>query len=162
MTDVAPRVLLELAGAQGELTAMLRDHPPAPGARVPIGAFEAFVGDPRLTALRVYHVLTPNDVAQSVPWELEGRAGTKEHLDITMTPHVSGATPGGVRIEVDVRGHAHTTVVVRDQESVVFSGFSVPLAESTEALFVLTPYVVWSDADSRRLLECMRAVRGRN
>ena len=153
-TGTAPGVFIELAGAQGQLSAILRDHPPPAKDPAPTAGFEAFIGDPRLKSLGVYHVLTPTDVPQSVAWELEGRDGAKERLDITLTPHVSGPAPGGVSIDVDVRGRAHTTVVVRDQQSIFLDGFSVPLASGTQAVFVLTPYVLWNDADFTRLLEC--------
>lgn len=156
MASTAPGVFIELAGAQGELAAILRDHPPPPANTRPTGGFEAFVGDPRLRSLGVYQVLTPTDVPQSVPWELEGRDGAKERLDITVTPHVSGPAPGGVSVEVDVRGRAHTPVVVRDQQSIFLGGFSLPLAQGTQAVFVLTPYVLWNEADFGRLLECKR------
>lgn len=156
VTDATPRVFIELALAEGDLMVILRDHPAGASDISSTGAFDALVSDPRLKGIRVLHVITPNDVPQTVPWELEGSEGAKERLDITVTPHVNGPAPEGVRVEIDVGGHAHTTVVVRDQQTTVFGGFSAPPLAELHAVFTLTPYVLWNEADLGRLLECKR------
>lgn len=156
----APRVFIEVAAAQGELSALVREHPPVGLDVAPGAAFDAWVGDPRLKRLNVFHLLAPNDMPASARWELEGREGGEEPLDIIITPHVDGPAPQGVRMQVTMAGLAHTTVVVHDQQSVVFGGFPAPIPPGSQALFVLTPYVIWNDADLGRLLECKRRWAG--
>lgn len=150
--DTSPAVFMELAGAEGELAAALRNDPPLPSDVAPT-AFEAFVGDPRLKQVRVYHLLGPSDVPQTVQWGEAAGDGKQEPFDITIVPHVDGPAPAGVRMQVTMLGGAAvTTVVVSDQQSVVLA----PAVPGHQALFILTPYVLWNEGDVGRLLACKR------
>jgi hypothetical protein len=170
----APRVFLELACAQGDPAALLAPHP-APHGSAPNSWLEGFLADPRLERISVLHVLAPNDTSRTLAWDLERHDGSVEPWSVTLTPHVNGPSPAGVRVEVTLTptkageggatreaseqgaaGRANTTVVVHDQQSVVLAGFAPPTSTATQTMVVLTPYVLWDEADLASLLECKR------
>jgi hypothetical protein len=161
---------MELACAQGDPAALLAPHPAVPGSGQNTW-LEGFLADPRLERISVLHVLAPNDASRTLQWDLERHDGSVEPWSVTLTPHVNGPSPAGVRVEVTLAptragqakaseqgaaGRANTTLVVRDQQSVVLAGFGAPTSAPTQAMLVLTPYVLWDEADLASLLECKR------
>jgi hypothetical protein len=171
VANAAPRVFIELTAAQGDLMALLRNHPPGPTPMSPTAGLERFTDDPRLERLSVLHVIVPNDTPRIMPWEADMPDGSREQWAITVTPHVNGPAPAGVRVEVVLSAgtppeagaaaaagaeRARTTVVVHDQESIVLGGFTASATAGPRGTLVLTPYVLWEEADLWRLYECKR------
>jgi hypothetical protein len=81
------------------------------------------------------------------------------HVEVQILP----APPPGVapdQWQVPPDCGARTTLVARDQQLFVLSGF--PQSERGELVTTLTPYVIWEDSDLQRLAECKRKSRDRN
>ncbi|HWP07306.1 MAG TPA: hypothetical protein VNN72_16255 [Polyangiaceae bacterium] len=113
--------------------------------------------------MAIHHVLAKNAEPQTVSWNVETQfvGGSSELVpwDMKLTPHIVATSPVSVRLEVDIAGGtlAHTTVVLRDQQTVILEPTGNPKPTSTtRAILAVTPYVLRDDADVRRLLECKR------
>ena len=114
-----------------------------------------------------------------------------QRWDISVTPHVSGRSPVTVSMEVQLLPvpppgtaagaagaagpssarrawqiaptcGARTTLVVRNQQLIVLTGFPVSASASVDLMTTVTPYVIWEDADLERLLECKRKLAQTN
>jgi hypothetical protein len=134
------------------------------------------LNDPRLRIPRILHVLAPEGEARTVAWDVEkhdreGQCPEVERWDLTVTAHVDATQPSNVRLDVArspapplgtrpedwyVPEHrrAQTTVVVRDQQTVVLGGLGEPAVPQAPATLLVTPYVIWEEADLRRLFQC--------
>jgi len=169
------RVYVELATLEGDLATIQSSNPAGvQGASEP-RTFSQMLADPRWKTVSARQVIGSDGVRQTFPWDLEpprvaAECPASERWNISMTPHVTGHSPAMVRVEVEIlpalpeaaprapRVHsecgAHTTVVVRDQQALILSGFPAPAAGKLGLVTALTPYVIREDADLQRLLEC--------
>ena len=136
------------------------------------------VADPRWEAVSVRHLIAGDGVRKTFPWEVEPPSGSSgcpaaERWDVSVVPHVTGRSPVTVSMEVRILPApppgmtagtwqvpptcgTRTTLVVRDQELIVLSGFPASAGASARVMTTVTPYVIWEDADLERLLECKR------
>jgi hypothetical protein len=168
-----PRVFVEVAGVEGDLATIMRTLPLATDGAVPSQGFDPLVHDTGIKSVSVHHVLTKNDTLETLLWDFEqlDSAGKTQRVrwDMKLTPHVVTSSPVSVRLEVtllsaplnDVPSDAspadptlaQTTLVVRDQQTIVLGGFG-ERKPAPRTVFAVTPYVVWEEADMQRLYEC--------
>jgi hypothetical protein len=169
------RVFVEVATVRGDLNEVLRGAPPVPSSTA--ATFAELLRDPRLEMPRVGHFLVANDASQTIAWDSEkpsatGRCDEANRWDLTLTAHADGERPASVRLEVSLapapplgtppeswqipeHRRIHTTVVVKDQQTVVLGGVAEPGApSSSRSILLMTPYVVREQSDLKRLFEC--------
>lgn len=170
------RVFVELATVRGDLAQVLRGAP-APTSNA--GTFAELLRDQRLEVPRVQHLLVANDAPETLAWDSEkpsasGGCAELDRWDMTVAAHADGESPAGVRLELSLapapplgtppeswhippHRKVHTTVVVKDQQTVVLGGFPVAGAGmSSKSMLLVTPYVLREQSDLKRLLECKR------
>jgi len=175
-SSAPPRIVVELATLKGDLFAIQRPATAgAPGAVEP-RTFSQMLADPRWIAVSGRPVIASDGIRQTFPWNFEpprvsAECPASEHWNLSMTPHVIGHSPASVRIELQILPApppdaapdapdvplacgVRTTVVVRDQQVIVLSGFPASAGTQTGFVTALTPYVIWEEADLQRLLEC--------
>jgi len=158
---------------QGDLATIMRTLPLATDGTVPPLGFDPLLHDPGIKGVSVHHVLAKNDTLETLLWDLEqqDRAGKAQRVrwDMKLTPHVVTSSPVSVRLEVTLLSApvdsmpsgappadpklAQTTLVVRDQQTIVLGGFDDPRT-LPRTVFAVTPYVIWDEAGMRRLYEC--------
>ena len=173
-SSTPPRIFVELTTLEGDLASIQR-----PSAAVKQGGaaphtFSQMLADPRWKAISVRYVIASDGTRHTFPWEfgpphVTRECPTSERWDLSITPHVTGRSPVAVRVDIEIfptlppgaapdSSHvppecgARTTLVVRDQQLVVLSGF--PASAGVGLVTAVTPYVVWEDADLARLVEC--------
>jgi len=173
-----PRVFVELATLEGDLLAIQKPSAAAGQAASAPRSFWQMLADPRWRAINVRHIIASDGISQTFPWDFEPpRASSTCPADarweLSMTAHVIEQSPVTVRIDVQIAPApppgtapdtwrapldcgAKTTVVLRDQQLVVLSGFPTSDRPSSGLMTTVTPYVIREDADLRRLLECKR------
>jgi hypothetical protein len=171
-----PRIFVELATLEGDIAVIEQ-----PNAAVEEGAaaprtFSQVFADPRWKAISVRHVIASDGVRQTFPWDFgPPRASTEcpanEPWELSMTPYVTGHSPVMVRVDVQLLPAprpgaatktsqvppgctARTSLVVRDQQVIVLSGFPPSAGARAGLVTTVTSYVVWEDADLQRLVEC--------
>lgn len=173
------RVFVELATVTGDLEAVMRkptlvrgDGPSDPEPP----RFSDLLTDPRLTIPHVSNVLATNDSPTTVSWDIaradgNGGAPESERWDLTLTAHMEPTQSQDVRLEITLvpapplgtpegswsvpeHRRVHTTVTVKDQQTVVLGGFSKHRQHPDQSVLVVTPYVIRSDADLHSLFEC--------
>lgn len=171
-----PRVFVELATLQGDLPLVQEGTAPAGEGPVKHRTFSQMLAQHPWRAVSVRNVIAPDGVGQTFPWDFDPPDGStgcpaSEGWELHMTPHVAGRSPLMVHLEVQIlpapppgvtpdAWHvppscgARTTLVARDQQLVVLSGFPQP--ERGEPVTTVTPYVIWEDTDLQRLAECKR------
>ncbi|MET0595854.1 MAG: hypothetical protein ABW133_24355 [Polyangiaceae bacterium] len=171
-----PRVFLEIAAVEGRSDG----RTPLPGPR----EFAEWLNDPGHGGRSVGGLLATNEVATRMPFDIESSGGDVNgrplsRWDLAVTPHVSDAPSAEVRIDLAVeaahpagaagasppsspaspaRG-ARTTLVIRDQQP-AFIGLDPAISQAPKErpwMLLLTPYVVRSDEELRRLFECRMA-----
>ena len=121
-------------------------------------------------------VLATSDAPATVQLEFsrtDGKNGCPEtdRWDLTLTAHLQPVKPTDVVLEItlvpappqgnseifwSVPEHcrAHTTVIAKDQRLGTLGGFAHEQLRTEKTTLVVTPYIIWSDADMRDLLEC--------
>lgn len=171
-----PRIFVELATLEGDVASIQQPNTTAgQGAAAP-RTFSQMLAGPRWKAISVRHVIANDGIRQTFPWEFEPpRASTEcpasERWELSLTPHVAGYSPVMVRVDLQIlptpppgatpnTSHvppacgARTTLVVRDQQLTVLSVFPASAGGRVGLITTVTPYIVWEDADLRRLVEC--------
>jgi hypothetical protein len=171
-----PRIFVELATLEGDVASIQQPNAAAgQGAAAP-RTFSQMLADPRWKALSVRHVVANDGIRETFPWEFEpprasAECPASERWELSMTPHVTGHSPAMVRMDIQILPArlagaipdtsqvppdcgARTTLVVRDQQVVVLSGFAAAAGARADLMTTVTPYVVWEEADLRRLVEC--------
>lgn len=136
------------------------------------------LADAQWKAITVRHMIAADGTRQTFPWEFDPpRASTgcpaADRWDLSIAPRVTGQSPVMVSIELRIlpppppgmapdAWHvpptcgARTTLVLRDQQLIVLSGFPAFAGASAGVVTTVTPYVIWEDRDLERLLECKR------
>jgi hypothetical protein len=171
-----PRIFVELATLESDVASIQQPNAAAgQGAAIP-RTFSQMLADPRWKALSVRHVVANDGIRETFPWEFEPPRASAEcpanqRWELSMTPHVTGHSPAMVRMDIQIlparlagatsdASHvppdcgARTTLVVRDQQVIVLSGFPEAAGASVDRMTTVTPYVIWDEADLRRLSEC--------
>lgn len=170
-----PRIFIELATLEGDVAAIQQPTPTAGQTATPPRTFSQMLADPRWEAITVRHLIAADGVRETFPEAFEpptvsSECPTGQRWDIIVTSRVTERTPVMVSVELRIQPAgatpdtvhvppacgAQTTVVVRDQQIVVLSGFPPSGGANTSVMTSLTPYVIWEDADVERLLECKR------
>lgn len=173
-----PYIFVELATLEGDVTSIQQPNAAAGKSAAAPRTFSQMLADPRWKAISVRHVIANDGIRQTFPWEFEPprasaecRASERWGWELSMTPHVTGYSPVMVRVDLQIlpaappgapRDTSHvppdcgvrTTLVVRDQQVVVLSGFPASAGATVGLVTTVTPYTVWEDADLRRLIEC--------
>jgi hypothetical protein len=171
-----PRIFVELATFEGDMASIQPPNAAAGQGTAAPRTFSEMLAESRWKTITVRHVIASDGVRQTFPWEFgPPRASTEcpasERWELSLTPQVTGHSPVTVRMDVQIRPTpppgaapdtmpvppgcgAQTTLVVRDQELIVLSGFPAPADAKVGLTTTVTPYVIWEDADLRRLLEC--------
>lgn len=174
----SPRVFVELATLEGDLALIQTSNAKASTSSTAPRTFSQLLTDPRWTAISVHHAIAENGVRQTFPWDFESPRGSTgcpsgEGWEISVTPHVTVQSSVMVRIEVQIlptrapstppeSWHvptscgARTTLVLRDQQLAVISGFPESGRDDAGMITTLTPYVIGNDSDLERLAECKR------
>jgi hypothetical protein len=140
------------------------------------GSFAAYLNDPRFTIPSVTNVLLSNDVPYQIPWGLV-RADSKpgcprtDLLNITLTAHMKPFQPDDLALELilspprqlaltesamqlPIQCRTQTTVTMKDQQTIVLDGFTEARSGKEQSILIVTPYIIWNDADLRTLYEC--------
>ncbi|HET9957329.1 MAG TPA: hypothetical protein VFQ61_22680 [Polyangiaceae bacterium] len=171
-----PRIFVELATLEGDLTAIQQTNTAAMKSEAAPRTFSQMLADPRWKAISVRHVLASDGTRQTFPWEFGPPLASREcpaseRWVLSLTPHVTGQSPVMVRVDIQIvpapsphdvpsaspvppECGARTTLLVRDQQVVVLSGFPTSTPGRAGLMTTVTPYVIWEDADLRRLGEC--------
>ncbi len=138
--------------------------------------FSEIINDPRLEIPSVASVMAVSDVPVTIPWDLErpnAKRGCPDtyRWDLTLATHLDGSDPNKLQFEITLvpapplgtplnswfvpeHRRAHTTFAVANQQTIVLGGFGKRRLDTEQSMLVLTPYLIRSDTDLRRLFEC--------
>jgi hypothetical protein len=167
-TTTPTSVFVELAVLEGDSEPNVRQPVPPP-ARI-----LRWQDDPRLGVTNVFHVLVKGEVPATMAWEsppcAPGPKSCAEQWQFAVTPHPSSTTPDEMRLDLrygpaSIRdlpgyGRGETTLVVRDQQSVLM-GLDPERKESKRVVLVLTPYFIHRPDDLRELFRCKQEAQKR-
>lgn len=157
----SPRVFVEVATVTGDLEAALN------GTKA-VNFAEA-LKDPRLTIPSVNRLLAANDVPTTISIALAQKSaqpqdGASDRRSLTVTAHVEPKNVvrleinlfreqlAGTRVPDDQR--MDTTVTGENQQPIVLGEFPATQSAVNASRLIFIPYVIWSDAELDRLLEC--------
>jgi hypothetical protein len=173
---VSPRLFLEIVAVEGRQE--IGKPPPGPLE------FARWLDAPGETPRSLGGLIATSGVATRMPFAIpisEGNvmgAPAVSPWNLAVTPHVGDAPSPELRLELTIEAadgadaspstaatpparRAHTTLVMRDQQP-AFIALEPSIARSPKErpwMLLLTPYVVRSDEDLRRLFECRAARR---
>lgn len=150
--------------------------PPSPPSAAAAVDFSSALSEPRLLISRVGHVMTTDGSPSKLAWDEPSPDGSAAappiaRRDLTLTARAGGADGGDIALDIDLapapplgvaekdwvvpeHRRAHTTAVVRDQQTIVLGGFEPQASPDSRSLLVVTPYVLKGPADVRALFEC--------
>lgn len=177
--SAAPRVVVELATLTGDVRALDAALPrknEASSTTAESASGLPFLDDPHLRIPSVANLMLTNSQPLTIPWgpaltsgkdgcplsaqsrlSLTARMAPVQprsvSLEITIAPTPEGAVAASA-LPIPEQCRSHTTLVLRDQQSVLLGGFTDPKAQAEQSLLVLTPYIIWNESDMRGLLEC--------
>jgi type II secretory pathway component GspD/PulD (secretin) len=71
---------------------------------------------------------------------------------ILSPPRQSALTESAMQLPNECR--TQTTVTIKDQQTIILGGFTEARSGKEQSILIVTPYIIWNDADLRTLLEC--------
>jgi|GEM_PF-2493697 len=159
----SPRIFVEVATVTGDLEAALNGTQAV--------NFSEALKDPRLTIASVNRLLATNDAPTTISIAPAQQSapplnGASDRRSLTVTAHVDPTNV--VRLEISLireqlaatpvpeDQRMHTTIPVENQQPIVLTSSATQSAVNASRL-ILIPYIIWSDAELDRLLECKGA-----